>query len=276
MRTYKLTQQQREMFQQMYLLWRMQSPEEHFSILLPGTLGMLEPLFTSLHVKGLVTILDGEYRTNTLGEECLTKFHTRYTDYLQMYDIYCAVDLGVGEFAYDMVLELSPKRFKNYLDQDRWEDLRIAVAAYKGLDPVEIVFMSFLNEGRFTQNGVGWTIDLLGDLLWDEILRICNSALHAEDLGTNDVIEDIITQGSTLMVELLQRATHLETQRQVDPSLASAPTTTQDVITTTETVTYVEEVTTYNSQWGYAPYDYCYITSPIFVAPIWYEPYWYW
>lgn len=277
MRDYQLSPDQRKKFQQLYLLGRMADTDapESYSILLPGELSLLAPLLADLQAHSLVWIdTRNEYRVSELGMESLQKFQARYRDYLQMYDVYGAVDLAVGHFAYEMILQLNSTQFVFYLMQERWEDLRVAVAAYKGVDPVEIVFMSFLNEGRFKgAQKTGWCIDLVADMLWDEILRICRTALHAEDLGTEDVIQDIITQGSQLMISLLGQQ-HEENEAVAAPAPQAAPTPTETV-----TITEVETVSVpYNSAfggYGYSTYDVGYLASPMYIAPIWYEPYWY-
>lgn len=271
---YTLSPQQRELFQQMYILTRMEVGET-YPVNLPGALGVLEPLLGVMMSRRLVKLDQTRYVLEDLGKECLSKFRKRYTDYLQMYDVFSAVDLGQGIFAFAEILTMSPQAFKMYMQHSAWEDLRVAVAVYKGLDPVEIVFMSFLNEGRFDTktSPTGWTIDLLGGMLWDEILKICSSNLHTEDLGGDDVIEDIINQGTQLMVSILN--TSAQTQVATLTTQESMPTVT------TETVTVVEEVVTYERvgglsySYGY-PYDYAYLTTPLYVAPIWYEPYYFW
>ncbi|MCP4579785.1 MAG: response regulator [Deltaproteobacteria bacterium] len=67
------------------------------------------------------------------------------------------------------------------------------MAEFKKLDPVEIVFMSFLNEDRFGRDETGWQFDLLLGNIWDEILHICNTAIRLEDLGY-----EVITEGDPI------------------------------------------------------------------------------
>ncbi len=77
--------------------------------------------------------------------------------------------------------------------------------------------MSFLNEGRFGKDDNGWQFDLLLGSVWDEILEICNTTLSVEDLGWSDdqgsvsgedVIKDIVAQGSVLVEELHLKEEH--------------------------------------------------------------------
>jgi hypothetical protein len=82
--------------------------------------------------------------------------------------------------------------------------VRIAVALFKKLNPHEIVFMSFINENRFDTNSTGWQVELLSDNIWNEIDDIVKTAITPEQLGTEDVILDIIEQGSKIMIDLLK------------------------------------------------------------------------
>ena len=99
-----------------------------------------------------------------------------------------------------------------YYLEHSWEDLRVAVADYKGMDAIEIVYMSFINEHRFGRDESGWQFDLLLGSVWDEILYICENSIQWNELGYEDehgavpaeaVIEDIITQGTEIMLDLL-------------------------------------------------------------------------
>jgi len=166
-------------------------------------------------MKSYIEIKDQEkYIPNAKGREVLKHFMDRYSEYLTMFDIYCAVDLEAGEFAFSSYFEFeNDMEWKEYLNEPHWEDLRIAVARLKNMDPIEIVFMSFINERRFGRNASGWQFDLLLGTVWDEILDICNKALHEEDLAYDDdegsvsgkdVLIDIITQGSDIMLSLLE------------------------------------------------------------------------
>ena len=92
--------------------------------------------------------------------------------------------MEAGDFAFASYFDFDDDiRWREYLDDDRWDDLRVAVADYKKLNPVEIVFMSFISENRFGRNEVGWQFELLLGAVWDEILDICNSAIQWDQLG---------------------------------------------------------------------------------------------
>ena len=49
--------------------------------------------------KGMVEINDGAYVPTQAGRIELQNFYAKYTEYLRMFDIFCAVDLESGNFA---------------------------------------------------------------------------------------------------------------------------------------------------------------------------------
>ena len=69
-----------------------------------------------------------------LARQQVVRFKDRYQDFLKNFDCYCAVDLGEGEFAFEEFWEYEDEdEWCSYLDQERWEDLRVAVAEFKKL-----------------------------------------------------------------------------------------------------------------------------------------------
>src|SRR6202012_3566476 len=100
----------------------------------------------------------------------------RYTEYLKVYDVFSFVDLEKGEFAFARYYDFdSDEAWLSFTDNERFDDLRIAVAIFKKLDPAEIVFMSFINENRFDTTAAGRQIDLVSDNSWKEIEEICET-----------------------------------------------------------------------------------------------------
>lgn len=213
---YSVSEAQKSQFAAIYLLEYMINAPKLFALMLEREEEDLEPILEWLLVRDLIQIKDeARYTPTEKGREALKRFMKRYSDFLTFFDVFSAVDLEEGSFAFADYFDYDDQSqwFRN-LNQDRWEDLRIAVAAYKGIDPVEIVFMSFVNEGRFGRNETGWAFDLLLGSVWDEILEICNSAISVEQLSWEsddgpvpgeDVIQDILTQGLALVQELHQR-----------------------------------------------------------------------
>ncbi len=225
-KTYSIGEEQRKQFAGAYLLEKMINERLSIPIFLDDNDQDLEPVLEYLMAKGYTEIEDNKKYIHTeKGREVLSRFLQRYHDYLRHFDIYNAVDLGEGKFAFadyfefDHLESTGEGEWRRYLNEDRWEDLRVAVAGFKKLDPVEIVFMSFLNEKRFGETAEGWQFDLLLGSVWDEILEICSSALTADDLGYEaedgekvsgeTVMKDIISQGAELGLELRKKEEEL-------------------------------------------------------------------
>jgi hypothetical protein len=213
---YTITEEQKKQFAAAYLLDRMVNRGTNVPVYLEGHDKDLEPVLEYMMMKEYIDIPDkATYKTTDKGKEVLSRFTKRYQDFLINFDVYCAVDLEAGEFAFSRYFDFdSDTAFEGYLQNDRWDDLRIAVAVYKKINPVEIVFMSFLREGRFGDQGDGWQFDLLLGSIWDEILEIANTAVHADELGYEDdqgvvngeeVLDDVIRQGAELNITLRKK-----------------------------------------------------------------------
>jgi hypothetical protein len=216
---YELKPDQKERYAGIYLLDYMVRTPTGFPVWLEGKDVDLEPVLEWMLTHDYVEIVDQKaYAPSQNGRKVLKQFDLRYRDFLSNYDIYGAVDLETGTFAFASYHEFETDAdFHEYLEDDRWEDLRVAVAEYNGVDPIEIVFMSFLNEGRFGRDENGWQFDLLLGSVWDEILEICNTAIDVDDLSWEDeqgavsgedVIRDIVSQGSALVEELHLKEKH--------------------------------------------------------------------
>ena len=207
-----ISPERRSLFNGTVLLGHMVASEVEYDVILPGSQSHLESILTWLMVRELVEISDeGCYRVTALGEAGAHAFEKRYRRLLQYFDIFAAVDLGAGEFALarhdDFASELAWRRF---LDDDRWEDLRVAVAGHLGADPIELVFAHYMQEGRFNFEDGGWEVSLLEGLIWNEIEEVCESSLGIDDLGYDgvtgaDVVADVVEQGFLLVRELSGR-----------------------------------------------------------------------
>jgi hypothetical protein len=224
LKTYTLINEQKKQFAGVYLLNVMINTPLTVPVLLEGNDQDLEPVLEWLMMKDYIEIKNSEkYLPAEKGREVLKRFMARYSEYLQVFDIYSAVDLELGEFAFAGYFDFDDENeWGKWLNDNRWDDLRLAVAEFKQLDPVEIVFMSFLNEDRFGRDKTGWQFDLLLGSIWDEILNICNTAIKVEELGyedeygavsDEDVISNIIQQGSELMLKLLEKELALEKEQ---------------------------------------------------------------
>jgi hypothetical protein len=271
-------EEQKKQFASAYLLERMVNTPMSIPLFLEGNDQDLEPILEYLMAKESIEIEDNQrYAPTEKGREVLLRFMRRYHDFLRHYDIYSAVDLGEGTFALERYFDFDHEdpgdegAWRRFLSEERWEDLRVCVAAFKTLNPVEIVFMSFLNEGRFGLSSEGWQFDLLLGSVWDEILAVCNSALSIEDLAYEDedgshisgeaVIKDVISQGAKLNMKLKKR----EEELYGNPDYGTE--TDQDEGDDSSGQTSASQNKVRVEDDGYEVYEYYY--DPYYISPCW-------
>ena len=213
--------------------------------------------------KGMVEINDGAYVPTQAGRTELQNFYAKYTEYLRLFDIFCAVDLESGNFAFEEINNpsFSDDQWMDYLSNDRWSDVRVAVADFKGLNPIEIVFMSFLTEGRFEVGSERWQYNLTGEAVWREIEEICNTAITREYLEIDGVLEDVIRQGSQIALDLIREADELNA-----PQEEYIEETEEVIEEVTEEYVEVVEMPVYGYDYWEPYYD------PFYVSPIWLVP----
>jgi len=241
-----LTEDSKKTYKAIVLLNEMINGTHAFQTVANGDDKILEPLFIELMANGYVTTSGINYVVTDKGQQVFDTFMQRYSEYLKVYDVFSFVDLEKGEFAFARYFDFdTDDQWADFTNDERFDDLRIAVALFKKIDPAEIVFMSFINENRFDTTSDGWQMDLVSDNSWKEIDAIVDTAIKPEEVGA-DAMEDMIRQGSDLMMELLKEEIK---QREAD---------NQDVVEY-ETVEY------------YEPYY-----DPWYVSPIWYVPLFLW
>ena len=268
---YKMTTEKKDQFVGILLLDYLINQNGTLPILMDGGFKVLDSVTVKMVGKGYLQVSGSVFRPTTKGQDVLKSFMQRYYEYLKIYDVYCAVDTATGEFAFSKYYDMSEEDFRKYVCQSRFEDVRIAVAEFKGLDPMEIVFMSFINEGRFNTVDKGWQFDVYTGLAWTEIEKICNGSLSVSELNGDypEVTQNIITEGAKVAVELLK----IEDQRRKeDEELAARETANQNQQYVEETV--VEEtITEYNPDYYCRNYFYyeCYY-DPFYISPIWILP----
>jgi len=209
MATFQIDERTRQFYASMVLLNHMVSTNQSYDILLKGNQIDLEPTLMWLLTHKTIEINNkNHYQVTKLGKSIIEKFHNRYQKTLQYFDVFAAVDLTHGDFALASYPEFeSTQQWLNFLHDERWDDLRVAVATQLKADPIEIVFAHFMNEGRFDLQSTAWELSLKSGLIWQEISEICQSSLQTNDLGYDDidgsqVLNDVIEQGFTLIREL--------------------------------------------------------------------------
>jgi hypothetical protein len=252
-----LTPDNKKSYKAIIILDEMINGNHQFKTVANGDDSVLEPLFIELMAKGYLTASGMNYQVTPSGREVYDTFMKRYTEFLKVYDVFSYVDLEKGEFAFASYYDFdTDDDWLNYCDNDRFDDLRIAVAIFKKINPAEIVFMSFINEERFDTTSAGWQIDLVSDNIWDEIEEICSAAIKPEELG-DDAMVDMIGQGADLMMKLMQEEQNRNSGNNGYNGSGGYPQ---------EQVVIVEETIPY-----YEPYY-----DPFYVSPIWLLPLFLW
>lgn len=286
---YSLDQERRDQFAAIYLLQHMVVNSLQFNILLSHSESFLEPLLVRLNAKGYLSIQNNCYQVTPSGEACVDDYLKRYAEYVQIFSIFCAVDLKAGKFAYasvdnDGYLTDCPildivdnEHWHSYLDDPRWEDLRVAVAQLKNMDPIEIIFMAFLYEGRFGMTADGWQFDLVLGAIWNEIVDIVNSNLQISDLGYEEVtgeaaIADIVAQGTHIAMQIIAEEARRNADKAAEDEhnrqLSYQNENSEDVLVEETEVVEVVEIVEYNDYDYYQPYW----SDPYYVSPFWLLP----
>ena len=175
----------------------------------------LESLLNFMESRGTLTVEeDNYYKATDKGHEVYQDLVKQLEAYVTHFEVYAYVDLEQGIFG-------DPE--KDLLEGEKWSDLRVAVAEHKGIDPYRVVFLAMLSAETFYENP-DWKFDLSMGTLFDEMEQIVQEQLCVEDLGYKnddgqvsgeDVILDIIDQGSRLTSERRQQEKEIEEYEQI-------------------------------------------------------------
>ena len=187
----------------------------------------LESLLNFMESRGTLTVEeDNYYKATDKGHEVYQDLVKQLEAYVTHFEVYAYVDLEQGIFG-DPETDL--------LEGDKWSDLRVAVAEHKGIDPYRVVFLAMLSAETFYENP-DWKFDLSMGTLFQEMKQIVLEQLHVDDLGYSDsegkvsgeeVIRDIIEQGSELVAKRKSRKQEIRGRKQAEES------PDEQVITTT-------------------------------------------
>lgn len=161
---------------------------------------LLEGVFNTMLQNDLVAIGDDDhYQLTAQGQQAHRLMLLQQQAYLIHHDIYAGVDLAEGLFA-------DPEH--DNLENGNWDDLRVPVAEFKGIDPYRLVFLAMLADGSFFENE-GWRFDIaLGSSFFKELQDVVRSQITLDELGFEAedgtrvpgeaVIEDVILQGAEI------------------------------------------------------------------------------
>ena len=187
----------------------------------------LESLLNFMESRGTLTVEeDNYYKATDKGHEVYQDLVKQLEAYVTHFEVYAYVDLEQGIFG-DPETDL--------LEGDKWSDLRVAVAEHKGIDPYRVVFLAMLSAETFYENP-DWKFDISMGTLFQEMEQIALEQLHVDDLGYSEsegkvsgeeVIRDIIEQGSELAAKRKSREHEIKGRKQAEES------PDEQVITTT-------------------------------------------
>ena len=187
----------------------------------------LESLLNFMEGRGTLTVEDDNYyKATDKGHEVYQDLVKQLEAYVTHFEVYAYVDLEQGIFG-------NPET--DLLEGDKWSDLRVAVAEHKGIDPYRVVFLAMLSAETFYENP-DWKFDLSMGTLFQEMKQIVLEQLHVDDLGYSEsegkvsgeeVIRDIIEQGSELAAKRKSREQEIKGRKQAEES------PDEQVITTT-------------------------------------------
>ena len=178
----------------------------------------LESLLNFMESRGTLTVEeDNYYKATDKGHEVYQDLVKQLEAYVTHFEVYAYVDLEQGIFG-DPETDL--------LEGDKWSDLRVAAAEHKGIDPYRVVFLAMLSAETFYENP-DWKFDLSMGTLFQEMKQIVMEQLHVDDLGYSDsegkvsgeeVIRDIIEQGSELVAKRKSREQEIKGRKQEEES----------------------------------------------------------
>ncbi len=318
MENYSISIEDRQKLAGIVVLFEMAVKNQKFSAVAESTdiNSLLETLLRQLTLAGYVTILGTDYVITKNGREFIrNQFLERYKQNLEMYDILAMVDYTSGpepqfalcqKYNYDenswkeyfgeaefnkMRLaavgtfghlpaweEFRPVIWEAFKAETRWQDLRVVAAKFRNSDPVDMVFMSFLNEGQFNTDKTGWQFNLLLGTVWNEIENIINHAITFRDLDTvndknqpvagEEILKVILGYATSNALELIRVREEIRQQQEAESSTQQAAANQDDgyggVLVQTVTETTVEEIVVE---------DTVYYSDPRLYYDPWFDPF---
>lgn len=154
-----------------------------YAVALKGDDALLQPAFDELVRVGLVAINGKVYEPTKNSRAVVKRFLERKQDCTAMLGVYTAVDIEEGAFAWETGSRSNSTEHMEVLAEERWQDLCLTVAEYKGLDLDEIAFMLTFNMKTIFD---AWQKELMDPKLWSEIDNYQRLSLKVSDLNFED------------------------------------------------------------------------------------------
>lgn len=262
---YTLTDDMKKYFTSVLLLENLINFGHEYPVLLEGDALHLEPSLIHMHSKGYVDISNNRYVPTKKGGEVVKNYLAKLEEFRRVYRIYSAVDTGEGTFAFSEYFNVdSDEEFDEILNDERYVDLRIALCELKGINPVEIVFLEFVDNNKFDVEEEGWELGITTGTVWFEILDIVNNNIYLDDLAEDDhtgeeVMKLIVEAGSQVMNDLLLEQERIDAE---EAEMAAEEEEEEDEYIVSYDVEYIEEPS-YEISYYDSYYD------PYYYSPVW-------
>lgn len=154
------------------------------------------------------------------GRRFYRNFQQRYVEYLNIFEIFAAVDLERGVFALSDYYHMNDEEWLDFIEDERWDDLRTPIAEHKNICPFELVFFEYFHEGSFPNREAttSWQQHLAAGPAWDELRELVRDSPATDQLSCEiqgmhvdgeDVLEEIIEQGLNACMKLWKEESSL-------------------------------------------------------------------
>lgn len=262
---YYIDVKEKEYFISCLLMELFVNHKKTFPLVLFGDNEYLDDYLLHMANQEWIKVNELEFEPTQKGIELLKNHKAKLIEFRSLYKLYSAVDTGEGIFGYSSYFDFdTDEEFYDYIKQDNFEDLRVALCEFKGMNPLEVIFLEMIDENRFDLESDGWQFELTSGLIWDEMVEIANTNIRLENLaeeginGTGaytgeQVMEIIITEGTEVLKTLIAYEEGIDNEEVDD----------EEVIE--ETSEYVEEPY-YNNEYYTTTY---YNSGPYYHSPIW-------
>lgn len=197
-----LTNDQKKIYAGGLILHHMYHTEKKYDVLLFDNDEKLQPILEWLLMKKLIKINnEHHYELTEAGKSSVKDLGERYQNLLTYIDVFAHVDLEDGEFAFSYFSEFQQTaRWEKFIEEPRWDDLRLAIMKYLGGDPEEFVYLQCIEEERFDITSANWQLDLEQGSFWKEIEEISRTAVSVSDLGFEE--NGVIVSGSEILADI--------------------------------------------------------------------------
>lgn len=287
-----LTDDQRMNYQALHVLYLITENMVQFPNFLEGKLRYVQDAVDFLDEKNLIVPVEefdekkvlgftvGKtevkyiYQASEKAVALVKNYRKQFREFIRLYDVYAHVDPETGEFAMSKYKKISlgkkgKKAWKKYIAQERWVDYRVPVAIYKGMDPREFIFFSFMEERRYTPTAEDtehqWAEDIFAGKIWEEMGQVLESSPQWEEQGDEDnpakeIMETIILEGASVYKSQLKKLRkYIKEQENVINADSDVSQEFVGEASSDDEEDYFEDPIYYHGMYHYTP-----LTDPLF------------